>query len=403
MWQLDVPDDRRHGEHVLVILGVLTIFAILVGTTVVGIAENWPHHRQIATPSALRQPKTYSAKVVALRAVRCQATGAQRCSIATVSLGSGPDKGQTTRIRFGDTGTSARLSLGDKVLVYRTNLPAGATVAGAPASPYAYSDFQRHGPLIWLAVLFAAIVIVAGRISGLRALAGLVASLATVVFFIVPAISTGRPPLQVAGFGALGIMLLTIPLVHGGGAKSLAACIGTALALLLTLALADAFTSLAHLSGLTTDQAVYLQSATHVSIRGLLLAGMVIGSLGVLADTTVTQASTVMALRRASPTLGWRGLVGHANSVGRDHIAATVNTLVLAYTGAALPLLVIFSLAGTSFGSAVNSESVAEPIVATLVGSIGLIAAVPATTALAALLALHLVNRDEPAALGHVH
>ncbi|HTN80357.1 MAG TPA: YibE/F family protein, partial [Acidimicrobiales bacterium] len=347
-------------------------------------------------------PKTYTATVVDLRAVRCQAPGAQNCSVATVKLGSGPDKGHETKIRFGDTGTTVQVGLGDKVLVYRNPLPPGATIGGVAAPRYAFSDFQRHGPLIWLAVIFGAIVIVAGRVAGVRALAGLVASLATVVFFIVPAISTGHPPLQVAGFGALGIMLLTIPLVHGGGAKSVAACIGTAFALLITLGLADAFTSLAHLSGLTTDQAVYLQSATHVSIRGLLLAGMVIGSLGVLADTTVTQASTVMALKRANPSLGWRDLVGHATSVGRDHIAATVNTLVLAYTGAALPLLVIFSLAGTSFGSAVNSESVAGPIVATLVGSIGLIAAVPATTALAALLALHLSDRKLEAG-AHAH
>ena len=260
MWQLDVPDDRDRREHVLVILGVLTLFAVIVGTTILGIAENWPHHQRIATPSALRQPRTYSARVVALRAVRCQAPGAQSCSIATVVLGGGPDRGHETQIRFGDTGTTARVGLGDEVLVYRNPLPAGATIGGVAAPPYAFSDFQRHGPLIWLALVFVVVVLVAGRIRGARALAGLTASLGMVVFFIVPAISTGRPPLQVAGFGALGIMLLTIPLVHGGGAKSLAACIGTALALLLTLALADAFTSLAHLSGLTTDQAVYLQS-----------------------------------------------------------------------------------------------------------------------------------------------
>ena len=128
---------------------------------------------------------------------------------------------------------------------------------------------------------------------------------------------------------------------------------------------------------------------------------MVIGALGVLGDTTVTQASTVIALRRANPALGWTDLVTHATSVGRDHIAATVNTLVLAYTGAALPVLIVFSLGGTSFGSAVNSEVVAEPVVATLVGSIGLIAAVPATTALAALLALQLPERRLRAE--HVH
>jgi uncharacterized membrane protein len=280
------------------------------------------------------------------------------------------------------------------VLVYKNKLPPHDGSLGSPHVPaYGFSDFQRRGPMLWLLALFAAVVLAAGRLHGLRALAGLAASLATVVFFIVPAIADGKPPLQVAAFGGLGVMLLTIPLVHGGGAKSLAACLGTATALLLTLLLADMFTRLAHLSGLTSDEAVYLQATTHVSMQGLLLAGMVIGSLGVLADTTVTQASTVLALRRANPGLGFRELVGHATSVGRDHIAATVNTLVLAYTGAALPVLVIFTISATSFAGAVNSEAVAGAIVSTLVGSIGLIAAVPATTALAALLALHLPER----------
>jgi uncharacterized membrane protein len=224
-----------------------------------------------------------------------------------------------------------------------------------------------------------------------------------VIFFVVPAIVDGQPPLQVAAFGGLGIMLFTIPLVHGGGAKSLAACLGTGAALLLTLLLADVFTRAAHLSGITSDEALYLQATSQVSIVGLLLAGMVIGSLGVLGDTTVTQASTVIALRRANPQLRFAALVHHARLVGRDHIAATVNTLVLAYTGAALPTLIIFSLANTSIDRALTTETVAEAVIATLVGSIGLILAVPMTTALAALLATHLPERHLQQAHLHAH
>jgi uncharacterized membrane protein len=399
---MDLGEDRRPRD-VLIVLGVLTLFAVLIGVTVLGIAENWPRHRSIQAGQQFQRPKDYDAKVVALRSVRCEAPGARNCSIVTVKLDGGPDRGTRTSFRFGDTGSDAHLGLGDAVLVYKNPLPPGAQLNGVKVPPYSFSDFQRQSPLIWLLVAFALVVLAAGRLQGLRALIGLAASLSTVVFFMVPAIADGRPPLQVAAFGALGVMLLTIPLVHGGGAKSLAACLGTGLALLLTLGLADVFTSLAHLSGLTSDEAVFLQSTTHVSIRGLLLAGMVVGALGVLGDTTVTQASTVMALRRANPALSWAGLVTHATSVGRDHIAATVNTLVLAYTGAALPLLIIFSIGNTSFGSAINSEAVAEPIVATLVGSIGLIAAVPVTTALAALLAQHLPERRLEAAHAHVH
>jgi uncharacterized membrane protein len=387
----DLGEERRRRD-VATVLGLITLFAVLVGVTVVGIIVNWPHDHRVAA-QAFRQPKTYRAHVTGLLAVRCQAPSAKHCRLVTVALDTGPNKGTRTSFRFGDTGSDANLGLGDRILVYKNQLPPNAQLGGTKVPPYSFSDFERSRPLLWLLAAFAVVVVAAGRFKGVRALVGLAASLATVVFFVVPAIIDGRPPVQVAAFGALGVMLLTIPLVHGGGAKSLAACLGTGLALLLTLGLADLFTSLAHLSGLTTDEAVYLQSTTHVSIRGLLLAGMVIGALGVLGDTTVTQASTVMALRRANRALGWRSLVTHATSVGRDHIAATVNTLVLAYTGAALPILIIFSIGNTPFGSAVNSEAVAEPIVATLVGSIGLIAAVPVTTALAALLALHLPER----------
>jgi len=401
-WELDLGEERSRRD-VAIVLGLLTLFAVLVGVTVLGIVLNWPAHRTVSVGSQFHNPKTYGASVVGLQAVRCQAPQARNCTVVTVTLSGGPDKGGRTSFRFGDTGSDAHLELGDKVFVYKNPLPPTAQLGGVKVPPYSFSDFQRKGPLLWLLAVFAVVVLAAGRFHGLRALVGLTVSLATVVFFIVPAITDGRPPLQVAAFGALGVMLATIPLVHGGGAKSLAACLGTALALLVTLGLANAFTSLAHLSGLSTDEAIFLQSTTHVSIRGLLLAGMVVGALGVLGDTTVTQASIVMTLRRARPDLGWRGLVAHATGVGRDHIAATVNTLVLAYTGAALPILIVFSIGGTSFGSAVNSEAVAEPIVATLVGSIGLIVAVPVTTALAALLALHLPERTLRAEHAHAH
>jgi uncharacterized membrane protein len=185
---------------------------------------------------------------------------------------------------------------------------------------------------------------------------------------------------------------VTLVVTHGFGPKMLAATLGTSAALLLTLGLASLFIGAAHLTGLSSDEAIFLRASVgEISISGLLLAGMVIGALGVLDDLTVTQASTVLALRRANPGLGFRRLFESAVAVGHDHIAATVNTLVLAYAGAALPVLLIFSLGDTSFGDAVNSEVVATEIVATLVGSIGLIAAVPLTTALAALLAVRLM------------
>jgi uncharacterized membrane protein len=383
------------------VLAALTAFAILVGFAILGIVETWPQHHKVPRPPGSLRPETHDAEVVAV-ALGCHAPGPRSCKRVTVELRGGPEKGKRVSFDFPEGASRVRIAPGDAVRVYKTPLPPGVKLP-PNVDRYAFSDFQRRSPLIWLTLAFATIVVLAGRAQGIRSLLGLTISLGTLVLYIVPAILDGQPALQVALYGALAIMLATIPLAHGANLKAVAACLGTAVSLILTLVLADVFTSAAHLSGVSSDEAIYLQSTSGVSLRGLLLAGMVIGALGVLADTTVTQASTVIALRAASPTLGFRALVRHATSVGRDHIAATVNTLVLAYAGAALPILLIFNVAGTSFSDAVNGEAVAEQIVATLVGSIGLIAAVPITTALAAVLALGLGGRQLQAEAEHAH
>src|SRR5439155_1232077 len=198
-----------------------------------------------------------------------------------------------------------------------------------------------------------------------------------VIEFVIPTILRGRSPTEVAIFGAFAVMLVTMPLSYGLGAKMMAAYLGTAASLLLAAGLAAACAHLAHLSGVSSDESVYLGATSHLSLQGLLIAGMVIGALGVLVDLTVSQASTVIALRRANPALGFRALYSGALEVGHDHIAATVNTLVFAYAGASLPVLLIFAIGGTSFTDAINGEAVAEEVVAALVGSIGLIASMP--------------------------
>jgi uncharacterized membrane protein len=365
------------------VLAALTALAVIAGVAVIEIVQLWPHHKVRGSTGT---PMTVKATVVGA-AAGCRNPGGRGCVRITAHLREGPQAGRDVSFDFPEAGAGVRLSPGDVVRVYRIPLPAGAALP-PNVDRYSFSDFERKAPIAWLALGFALLVIAVGRLQGIRALVGLIASLSMLILFIVPAILEGKPALQVALFGALGVMLATIPLAHGANLKAVAACLGTAISLVLTLLLANVFTQLAHLSGVTSDEAVYLRSTTGVSLHGLLLAGMLIGALGVLADTTITQASTVIALRAANPALRFRELVTHATSVGRDHIAATVNTLVLAYAGASLPILLIFSFSGTSFSSAVNSEAVAEQIIATLVGSIGLIAAVPITTALAAALAL---------------
>ena len=175
------------------------------------------------------------------------------------------------------------------------------------------------------------------------ALIGLSASLVVVFAFIVPGMLAGRPPVAVAAVGSIAVMLITISLAHGVGAKSLAAMLGTAISLALTVTLAVVFSNLTHLTGLGGEAASFVMvGGSGVSLQGIVIAGMVVGALGVLDDVTVSQSSTVMALRRANPELTAGQLYREALAVGQDHVAATVNTLVLAYVGASLPILLVF-------------------------------------------------------------
>jgi uncharacterized membrane protein len=247
----------------------------------------------------------------------------------------------------------------------------GAPEQTAPLGGTAYSfyDFERGRPVAALAALFVVIVLLFARLRGALSLLGLGVSLAIVLIFVVPAILDGKPPLTVALVGSLAIALTTIPLAHGWGPKSLGALLGTAGSVLLTAALALLFTQLTHLTGFSSEEATLLQLAgADLSLEGLLLAGIVIGALGVLDDVRISQASTVMALRRTNPALGFRTLFASAQRVGRDHVSATVNTLVLAYVGASLPVLLIFSTADLGFGEVLTLELVAKEVVAMLVG-----------------------------------
>jgi uncharacterized membrane protein len=370
---------------------MLVALGILVAATVIGLIHLWPQGELESQGGQFTQPKTVPATVTALAAVQCGTPGATSCRRVTVRLEGGPDKGQRTSFVAGQTAAEVELGLGDRVRMYRNNLPANAR----GADRYSFADFDRGRSMLWLLIAFVVLVLVTSRIRGLRALIGLAVSLVIVVKFIVPAILHGGSPIGVALVGSFAVMLTTIPLAHGLGPKALAASLGTAAALLLTAGLATLFTDLAHLTGVSSDESIFLRATTgQISLEGILLAGMVIAALGVLDDLTVSQASTVMALRRANRGLSFAQLVREALDVGHDHIAATVNTLVLAYVGSSLPVLLIFSIGGTSFIDAVNNEAVAEQIVGTLVGSIGLIAAVPITTFLAATLAIRVPARS---------
>jgi uncharacterized membrane protein len=366
----------------------LTAVAVMLAAgSVAGLVILWPGDTGSRVQSNLAVD-AQKAEVVEVNETTCPGLGDQRCQLVTARLTSGPGAGKRVQLQLSAIRSlDPDLDPGDEIRVTRApEPPPGQAPIAGPG--YAFYDFQRGSPMLVLALLFAAIVLVFGRLRGALSLAGLGLSLALVLLFVVPAILDGKPPLAVAIVGSLAVALVTIPLAHGGGPKTLAAVLGTAASLLLTALLALIFTQATHLTGFSNEQAASLDLAgANISLEGLVLAGMVIGALGVLDDVTVSQASTVMALRSSNPTLRFSQLFALAQRVGRDHVSATVNTLVLAYVGAALPILLIFSSSDLGFGEALTTEVVAIQVVGTLVGSIGLIAAVPLTTALAALLA----------------
>jgi uncharacterized membrane protein len=377
--------------------------------TIAGVAVLWPGDVDAQLGEGLTA-STERAEVTSVSYAACPPPQEGTCGQAEILLETGPDEGSTSTLTLGGTLLEPQLEVGDQIRVAPSapipgELPPELREqAGDASTTYTFSDFERRTPMLWLAIAFAVLVIAFGRLRGALSLLGLGASLAVVLIFIIPAILDGEAPLAVAIFGSLAVMLLTISLAHGLGAKSLAAIVGTTASLLLVALLAEVFTDLTHLTGLASEEPALLQlGGVEVSFEGLLLAGMVIGALGVLDDVTVSQASTVLALRAANPSLRFRELYGRALGVGRDHVSATVNTLVLAYVGASLPVLLIFSSGDLGFVDAVNVELVAQEVVAALVGSIGLIAAVPITTALAATLSRGLAAGALPAEAGHAH
>ncbi|HWM39600.1 MAG TPA: YibE/F family protein [Streptomyces sp.] len=300
------------------------------------------------------------------------------CRKATVEVTGGKDKGDKfTEVVPPDA--TRTYSTGQEVVVaYAENAPRELR--------YSVIDVDRDVPTVLLAGVFALFVVLVGRMRGLLALAGLAVSFAVLSFFILPAILQGSNPLVVAVVGGSAIMLATLYLCHGLSARTSVAVVGTLISLLLIGVLGSLFIDWARLTGNTDDQTSLVHGLfPDIGIQGLLLAGVLIGSLGVLDDVTVTQTSAVWELKAADPGAGWRKLYGAAMRIGRDHIASVVNTLVLAYAGAALPLMLLFSIAHSSVPTVATSEVVAEEIVRTLVGSIGLVASVPVTTLLAAL------------------
>jgi uncharacterized membrane protein len=299
-----------------------------------------------------------------------------------IRVESGSIAGATLEVEeraLGPTDAIRDFSPGDTVLVNYTRNPDGNDIAYI-------AEYVRTPQLAWLALIFAVAIGLVGGFQGLRSLLGMAISFIIILRFIVPHILNGESPVLISVAGALLVLVPTLFLSHGFNAKTTAALAGTVVALVLTGVLGQTFITWTRLTGLASEEVTFLSNqAGALSFEGLLLGGLIIATLGVLDDVAVSQSSVVFELRAANSALGATELIRRAMRIGRDHIASTVNTLFLVYAGSSLPLLLLLSTQPEPLGVLLNREHITVEIVSALVGSIGLIAAVPLTTAAAAL------------------
>jgi uncharacterized membrane protein len=291
------------------------------------------------------------------------------CMTVSFRLTAGPDVGRVVTEQYGVGPSTPQFQAGDQVVLnYQPD--------ALPEFQYRFYDRQRRPILLAVTLLFVLVVVALGRWRGVAALVGLGASVVLVLQFIVPAIIDGRSPVMVALVGASAIAYVALYAAHGFRRMTNVALLGTLAALALTVLLSWVALGIAQLSGFAAEESFILTLAGKIDIGGLVLAGVVLGSMGAIDDVAVTQASVVWELKAARPDLEWRQLFVRSLRIGRDHIGSMVNTLLLAYAGASMPLLLFFVLSRT------------------LLGSIGLVSAVPATTWLASVTAADLGPED---------
>ncbi len=334
------------------------------------------------TPS-IPETEYMRAKIIAIVSEEEKSSGGmprlvQQMRVAIVS---GSDDGKELLIENGilPGREDMRLSAGETVIVEKLQMIDGGT-------RYLIRDTYRLPALLWLTLLFLILGIVLGRKRGAMAIVGLFVSILVLTLFVVPRIIAGGNPLMISLIGAYVIAISSLLLAHGWNKRTFVALGSTLITLTISMLLALFFVSSARLFGMGSEESMFLQFGTlkHVNLRGLLLGGIIIGALGVLDDITTAQTAVIDELRRANPRMSFRELYLAGISIGREHIASLVNTLALAYVGASLPLLLLFTVdTSTPLWALLSSEFLAEEIVRTLVGSTTLLFAVPIATWLA--------------------
>ena len=363
--------------HVPAATGRAMWLAVIVcGVAVcLGLVALWPGGSDRGTDPLGLDGDPVRSRVTSAEVVPCSYDALLGCRTIEISVSEGGRAGERFVL---EQPLDSPIRDGDSILV-------DVVENGDGTSQVFFYDFERSTPLLLLTIVFVAAIVVLGRWRGVGALAGLAASLFIIVMFVLPAILAGSNAVAVALVAAGAIAFIALFLAHGFDLATAAALLASIASLAVTAVLAWLFVGASKLTGLADESVGFLGAlGNDINPQGLLLAGVVIGSLGVLDDVTVTQVSAVWELKRARPDADQADLYRRAVRIGRDHISSTVNTLFLAYAGAALPLLLLFQEAGTSISSVATREVVAVEIVRALVGSVGLVASVPISTALAA-------------------
>lgn len=303
------------------------------------------------------------------------------CEIYEANYESSQGIQTTIEFEFDSTNTNYKLSEGSKVQLLR--IPANEY----DSEVFLFMDVDRTGLLIIVALIFSIITLIIGKLRGLGAIVGLISTFFVLLTFLLPSLLEGKDPLTIAVISSCGLVLFLLYIAHGISIRTSVAVLGTLFGIILTAILSTIVISFGNFSGISSDDDFLLSGVTAIRLDGLLLAGIIFASVGVLNDVTVTQASSVWEIKNSNPKLSIFELFRSGMRIGRDHIASTVYTLLFTYTGAALPTLLLIFISDRPTQFILSSEAISQEIVRTLVGSIGLVLAVPITTILAAVLA----------------
>lgn len=375
-----MPGMRRKRIY----LEILIALAVIVGAYAV---YQWQENNFDAyLANAFPSPTLALGQVVSVQ-LNINPANAYPIYDVAVKFLTGASQGQTTTVV--DEGFSSSTATnylpfapGEKVIL------APSTLSGYAGQEYFITDRFRLPALLFIILIFAAVAIIFGRKRGLTSIVGLGASVVILGWYIVPQILHGADPLAVCIIGAAAIAIISLYLAHGFNKRTSVAVAGTLVTLGLSALVGVFSVSIAHLVGLASEESFYLHVGKNIilNLRGILLGGIVIGALGVLDDVTIGQSTAVAELKDANAAFDFGELYRRGMAIGREHIASLVNTLFLAYAGVALPVILYLAAFQAQFPLwlTLNGEPIAEEIVRTMVGSIGIILAVPITTALAA-------------------